>query len=69
MAEPHESSEPLSPMQALIRELLARKEAQRAAAIRAVVEQCDEHWREVARWAIEEYERQLHALGQGQRDD
>jgi hypothetical protein len=56
-------------MQALIRELLARKEAQRAAAIRAVVEQCDEHWREVARWAIEEYERQLHALGQGQRDD
>jgi hypothetical protein len=31
-------------------------------AIRAVEAQCDPHWREVARWSIEEYERQLRGL-------
>lgn len=32
--------------------------AESVEAIRAVEAQCDPHWREVARWAIEEYERQ-----------
>jgi hypothetical protein len=49
----------LSPMQALIQRSLALKIAERDAAIFAVVELSDPQWREVVRWGIEEYERQL----------
>ena len=56
-----QSGDSVSPLQAMIREQLARKGAQHAAALKAVVDQCDPHWEEVVRWAIEEYGRQLQA--------